>query len=84
MVVGCEFMKGLLVGYEVILLKFGIGKVNVVMLMIILLEKYKFEKVINIGLVGGFYYFLNVGDVVIFIEVCYYDVDVIVFNYEYG
>lgn len=39
---------------------------------------------INIGFVGGFELLLNVGDVVIFLEVCYYDVDVIVFGYEIG
>lgn len=69
---------------EVVLLKLGIGKVNVVLFIVILLEKFKFDYVINIGLVGGFYLELNVGDVVILIEVCYYDVDVMVFNYEYG
>lgn len=39
---------------------------------------------INIGFVGGFDVSLIMGDVVIFSEVCYYDVDVIVFGYEMG
>lgn len=42
------------------------------------------DVVINMGFVGGFDVSLNVGDVVILSEVCYYDVDVIVFGYEIG
>lgn len=40
--------------------------------------------IINMGFVGGLDLNLNVGDVIILIEVCYYDVDVIVFGYEKG
>lgn len=83
-IVYCEFIIGEYEGIEVIFLKLGIGKVNVVISIMFLFDCYKFDYVINIGLVGGFYYILNVGDVVIFIDVCYYDVDVIVFDYEYG
>lgn len=84
MIVYCEFMMGSYEGVEVILFKLGIGKVNVVISMMFLFDCFKFDYVINIGLVGGFYYILNVGDVVILIDVSYYDVDVMVFDYEYG
>lgn len=83
-VAGCEFTVGELSGHEVILLKSGIGKVNAAMSTTILLERYKPEKVINTGSAGGFHHTLNVGDVVISTEVRHHDVDVTVFNYEYG
>ncbi|WP_129731140.1 5'-methylthioadenosine/S-adenosylhomocysteine nucleosidase [Ectobacillus funiculus] len=83
-VAGCEFTIGALSGHEVILLKSGIGKVNAAMSTTILLERYRPEKVINTGSAGGFHHTLNVGDVVISTEVRHHDVDVTVFNYEYG
>ena len=83
-VAGCEFTIGDLSGHEVILLKSGIGKVNAAMSTTILLERYRPEKVINTGSAGGFHHTLNVGDVVISTEVRHHDVDVTVFNYEYG
>lgn len=83
-IAGCEFTVGELLGHEIVLLKSGIGKVNAAMSTTILLERYKPEKVINTGSAGGFHHTLNVGDVVISTEVRHHDVDVTVFNYEYG
>lgn len=83
-VVGCEFTEGLLGGKEVVLLKSGIGKVNAAMSTTILLERYKPDYVINTGSAGGFHHSLNVGDVVISTEVRHHDVDVTIFDYEYG
>jgi adenosylhomocysteine nucleosidase len=83
-VAGCEFTFGSMHGAEVILLKSGIGKVNAAMSTSILLEKYKPDLIINTGSAGGFSPALNVGDIVISSEVRHHDVDVTVFNYEYG
>lgn len=65
-------------------LKSGIGKVVVVLGVILLLEYCKLDVIINIGFVGGLVLMLKVGDIVVSDEVCYYDVDVMVFGYEYG
>ncbi|WP_416827384.1 5'-methylthioadenosine/S-adenosylhomocysteine nucleosidase [Ectobacillus polymachus] len=83
-VAGSEFTKGDYAGHEVILLKSGIGKVNAAMATTILLERYQPDKVINTGSAGGFHQSLNVGDVVISTDVRHHDVDVTIFNYEYG
>lgn len=81
---GCEIYIGQLNGIEVVLLKFGIGKVVVVLGVMLFLEYCKLDVIINIGFVGGLVFMLKVGDIVVFDEMCYYDVDVIVFGYEYG
>lgn len=81
---GCEFNIGMLNGVEVILLRSGIGKVNAAIATTILLEKYAPTYVINTGSAGGFHPDLNIGDIVISTEVRHHDVDVTVFDYEYG
>lgn len=83
-VAGSEFTTGTFAGHEVVLLKSGIGKVNAAMATTILLERYQPDKVINTGSAGGFHQSLNVGDVVISTFVRHHDVDVTIFNYEYG
>src|SRR6478735_5366435 len=82
-IAGCEYSTGTISGVEVVLLKSGIGKVNAALSTAILLEKFKPDYVINTGSAGGFHPELNVGDAVISTEV-HHDVDVTVFNYEYG
>ncbi|WP_176583503.1 5'-methylthioadenosine/S-adenosylhomocysteine nucleosidase [Priestia megaterium] len=83
-IAGCEYSTGTISGVEVVLLKSGIGKVNAALSTAILLEKFKPDYVINTGSAGGFHPELNVGDAVISTEVRHHDVDVTVFNYEYG
>lgn len=68
----------------VVLLRSGIGKVNAAIATTVLLHKYAPDYVINTGSAGGFNDELSIGDVVISTEVCHHDVDVTVFNYEYG
>jgi adenosylhomocysteine nucleosidase len=48
------------------------------------LEKYKPDAVINTGSAGGYNPELRIGDLIISSEVCYHDVDVTAFGYEYG
>lgn len=83
-IAGCEFNIGTLNGVDIILLRSGIGKVNAAMATTILLEKYAPTYVINTGSAGGFNPELNIGDIVISTEVRHHDVDVTIFNYEYG
>jgi adenosylhomocysteine nucleosidase len=83
-IAGCEFSTGSINGQEIILLKSGIGKVNAALSTTLLLHQFKPAYVINTGSAGGYLESLNVGDVVISSEVKHHDVDVTVFNYEYG
>ncbi|MEK5441736.1 5'-methylthioadenosine/S-adenosylhomocysteine nucleosidase [Fredinandcohnia sp. FSL W7-1320] len=78
------FYTGTLNGYDVILLKSGIGKVNAAISTTILLQQFNPDYVVNTGSAGGHLKTLNVGDIVISSEVRHHDVDVTAFNYEYG
>ena len=79
-----EFTQGMLNGKDVVLLKSGIGKVNVAITTTLLFEHYQVSAVINTGSAGGVHPDANVGDVVISSGVCYHDVDVTGFGYAMG
>ncbi len=83
-IAGCDFFIGHFEGKDVVLLKSGIGKVNVAVSTTLLLSQFKPEYVINIGSAGGFDPDLNVGDVVISDQVVHHDVDVTAFGYVMG
>lgn len=79
-----EFTKGLLNGTSVVLLRSGIGKVNVAIATTLLFEHFDIGAVINTGSAGGLHPEANIGDVVISDGAIYHDVDVTGFNYAYG
>ena len=79
-----EFTVGTLNGKEVVLLRSGIGKVNVAIATTLLFEHFNVEAVINTGSAGGLHPEANIGDVVVSDGTLYHDVDVTGFNYEYG
>ncbi len=79
-----EFTKGKLNHQDVVLLKSGIGKVNVAIATTLLFEHYNIDYVINTGSAGGLHEEANIGDVVISTGTLYHDVDVTGFNYAYG
>lgn len=79
-----EFTKGKLNQRDVVLLKSGIGKVNVAIATTLLFEHYDVDCVINTGSAGGLHEKANIGDVVISSGTLYHDVDVTGFNYAYG
>ncbi|BBP91080.1 5'-methylthioadenosine/S-adenosylhomocysteine nucleosidase [Bacillus safensis] len=83
-IAGCEFTTGVYEDKEVILLKSGIGKVNAAVSTTLLLDRFQPDYVINTGSAGGFHHSLNVGDIVISTDVRHHDVDVTIFDYEYG
>ena len=79
-----EFTKGKLNGKDVVLLKSGLGKVNVAIATTLLFEHYAIDCVINTGSAGGLHPEANIGDVVVSNGTLYHDVDVTGFNYAYG
>jgi len=79
-----QFYEGLINGKEVVLMQSGIGKVNAAMSTTILFEHYDIDFVINIGTAGGVVENCSVLDIVLSEQVCYHDVDVTAFNYQYG
>ena len=83
-IAGFMFYSGTLGGFDVVLLKSGIGKVNAAIGTTLLLDHFQPDCVINTGSAGGFDPALKVGDVVISDEVRHHDVDLRVFGYEIG
>lgn len=83
-VANCLFVRGQLLGKEVVLLKSGIGKVNAAMATTIMHERFSPSHIINTGSAGGFAEKLEVGNVVISTEVVHHDVDATAFEYAYG
>jgi len=79
-----EFTIGKLNKKEVVLLRSGIGKVNVAIATTLLFEHFDIKAVINTGSAGGLHPEAEIGDVVISDGAIYHDVDVTGFNYEYG
>jgi len=79
-----EFTQGLLSQKDVVLLKGGIGKVNVAIATTLLFEHFDVEAVINTGSAGGLHPNASIGDIIVSDGTLYHDVDVTGFNYEYG
>ena len=81
---GMEFNKGKLWDIDAVIVKSGIGKVNMAICTQILVDVYKVTAVINTGVAGGLYEKLNVGDIVISSDVVQHDMDATGFGYKPG
>jgi len=79
-----HFWTGTLHGMDVVITKCGIGKVNTAIGTTLLNHCFNPNYVINTGTAGGLSSTLNVGDIIIPSEICYYDVDLTVFGYKIG
>lgn len=69
---------------ELVLVESGIGKVMSAMSVAILADHFQVDAVINTGSAGAVANGIAVGDVVIADKLCYHDVDVTAFSYDYG
>lgn len=80
----CKIYYGKFADLDVILLKSGIGKVSSAIGTTLLIEHFTPELIINTGTAGGLVSALQIGDIVIATNVCYYDVNITAFNYQAG
>ncbi len=81
---GYAFYVGTINDIPIVLAQCGIGKVNAAIGTTLLIERFKPTYIINTGSAGGLHEALEIGDVVISIEVRHHDVDLTVFGYEHG
>lgn len=81
---GFDYYKGDIEGVSVVLLRCGIGKVSSAVGTSLMINLFSPEAIINSGSAGGMDTNLDVLDIVVSSELAYHDVDVTVFNYEYG
>ena len=79
-----DFIEGQIGEIEVVLVRYGIGKVNAALTTTLLLAKHDIDLIVNTGSAGGIGAGLHVGDVVIASEMAYHDVDATVFGYSIG
>lgn len=81
---GMTFLKGTLGQKEAVIVKSGVGKVNAAMCTQILIDLFKANEIINIGVAGAVHPDLAVGDIVISRDSCQYDMDARAFGHPWG
>ncbi|QFQ32940.1 5'-methylthioadenosine/adenosylhomocysteine nucleosidase [Buchnera aphidicola (Aphis fabae)] len=69
---------------NIFLIRSGIGKVSASIASMILINLFKPNIIINSGSAGSLYPKLQIGDIIIPNELCYYDVNLINFGYSRG
>ncbi|MCY6959645.1 5'-methylthioadenosine/adenosylhomocysteine nucleosidase [Clostridium brassicae] len=79
-----KFNSGKLWGNDVVVVRSGIGKVNAAVCAQILIDDYKADKIINVGVAGGMGEDIYPGDVVIADTLVQHDVDTSVFGDKLG
>ena len=78
------FVIGKIGNVECILVQCGVGKVNAARTTQILIDKFKPEAIINVGVGGSINPELNIGDVIISKKVYQHDFDITVFDHPKG
>ncbi len=81
-IAGMTFNKGTLWNQDAVVVRSGIGKVNMGICTQILITVYGVDFVINTGVAGGLYKDINVGDIVISSDAIQHDFDVTGLGYE--
>ena len=81
---GMDFYNGSLWGKKAVVVKSGIGKVNMAACTQILASIYGVDALINTGVAGGLYGPINIGDIVISSDTLQHDMDATGFGYDLG
>lgn len=83
-IAGMDFYKGRVENKEVVLVRCGIGKVNAAICTQALIDYFKVDCVINIGVAGGIYEKLEIEDIVISKDAVQHDFDTTTFGDPLG
>ena len=78
------FVKGKIKEKTCILVKGGVGKVNAARATQILIDNFKPDYIINVGVAGGLNPMLNIGDIVIGETLVQHDFDITAFGHTKG
>ena len=79
-----DFYKGKINGKNYVLVKCGVGKVNAARTTQIMIDNFKIESIINVGVAGGLSNNISIGDIVIGEKLVQHDFDITPFGYEKG
>ena len=83
-IAGMEFYKGTFEGKDIVLVRSGVGKVNMATCTQILIDKFNVTALINSGVAGTLNPSLEQGDIVISTEAVQHDFDTTVFGDPLG
>ena len=78
------FIEGLISDKECVIVEGGVGKVNAARTAQILIDNFKIDYLLNVGVAGGIDNSLNVGDIVIGERLVQHDFDITAFNHNKG
>ena len=81
---GMEFCEGKLGDTEVVIVKCGMGKVNAGICAQILIDLFNVTHVINTGVAGSLNNALNIGDIVVAVDIVQHDYDVTPIGFRKG
>ncbi|MEE1312744.1 MAG: 5'-methylthioadenosine/adenosylhomocysteine nucleosidase [Lachnospiraceae bacterium] len=81
-IAGMDFYDGILWNKKAVVVKSGIGKVNMAACTQILASIYKVDALINTGVAGGLYGPINIGDIVLSSDTLQHDMDATGFGYD--
>lgn len=79
-----DFVKGVLEGKEVTVVRSGIGKVNAAICAQILASEFHVDMLINTGIAGSLDARIDIGDMVISEDALHHDMDATSFGYPLG
>ena len=79
-----DFYEGILAGKKVVVVRSGIGKVNVGICAQILADVFSVDAIINTGIAGSLNKNINIGDIVLSTDVVQHDMDATGFGYRKG
>ena len=81
---GMTFVKGMLCGKDVTVVRSGIGKVNAGICTQVLVSEFHADVLINTGIAGSLDARIDIGDMVISTDALYHDMDATSFGYPLG
>ena len=81
---GMTFHRGVLWDIETVIVKSGVGKVNIAVCTQLLIDVYEVDFLINTGIAGGLYKGIEIGDIVISSDAVQHDVDVTMRGFKPG
>ena len=79
-----DFYEGILAGKKVVVVRYGIGKVNAGICAQILADVFSVDAIINTGIAGSLNKNINIGDIVLSTDVVQHDMDATGFGYRKG
>lgn len=83
-IAGMTFCEGMLWKHPTVVVRSGIGKVNMAICTQILIDLFHVEALINTGVAGGLYSELSIGDIVLSSEAMQHDMDVTGLGHQKG